>query len=118
MTDCPLKDRDLVFCVSYLDIPLVETFSVDSALESSRDGSVRNMNGKLIHDKSIDVEGNPGREFVARAKGGGLTGNQSYLYQSRIFVANSRFYMVSATFPEKMDKSDEIKQFFDSFALL
>ena len=76
------------------------------------------MKGKLVHDKSIEVDGNPGREFVARARGGGLTGNKSYLYQSRIFVVSSRFYMVSATFPEKMDKSEEIKQFFDSFALL
>jgi len=64
-----------------MDLPADLKYDLEAALTGSRDGSIRNINGKLLHEEQVDMLGYPGREFVASTRQGGLK-KTDYLYHS------------------------------------
>jgi len=70
----------------------------DQILASARDGSLANIQGTLKDETKIQVDGHPGLEIQANARGNSL-------FDSRLILAGKRLYMISAvaTAPQERD---------------
>lgn len=100
------------FLVGYFDRMAGSTFSFDRA----RDGFVSAVNGTLINENPITLQGLPGREL--RVEGHGNDG-ESYILRVRIINTGDRIYVVqfivgSADADIPIEKQ-RAAQYFDSF---
>jgi hypothetical protein len=110
------KEHDGVFYAAvYTDFPAdkVKKFDVDKSLDGARDGSVKNVGGKLIDEKKITIgkAKYPGRELLIRVQDGKLWMRQ------RIYMVKLRQYQVVMAGPEKSVKGTNAEKFFQSFEL-
>jgi len=111
-----VEREDGVYMVSYSDYPqsVVQQIDPEVILDSARDRGVANVQGTLISELSISLEEYPGREL--RIKSPTLVG-EIILY-NRIFLVDNRLYQITVVTPKEESFSEDIRKFFDSFALL
>ena len=107
----------LGYGVAYSDYPEegVRKSDPEKILDGGRNGAVSNVNGKLVIETKIALEGNPGRELVIDAKDasqGDLT------IKARLFLVGNRLYVVMAAAKKGQVGFKEMDQFLQSFKLL
>ena len=76
--------------VGYSDYPeaLVEASDPATMLAGARDGAVSNVNGQLVSDAEIALNGYPGREFSASVTQNG----QEIVLRQRVYMVGNRLY--------------------------
>jgi hypothetical protein len=85
--------------------------SPDQALESARDGALRKIEGTVLAQKRITVQGYPGLDLQARAPGNSLV-------DMRIVVAGSRLFVIMAVATVEQDREPKtVQRVFDSFKI-
>jgi hypothetical protein len=100
------------FSLAYVENKNVAEKSPDQALESARDGSLRNIQGTLITQNRITVQGFPGLEMQAHARG------NSFL-DSRLLVVGDRLYIIMVVAGSEQDREPKtVQRIFDSFKLI
>lgn len=104
------REEKKLYILGYLDYPeaTVKELGPDAVLESNRDSFVETVKGKLLTDKKLTLDGNPGREFTVEAP--------NTKFQLREFLVRNRLYQVVAGAPDI--EAPEVKRFQDSFKLL
>ena len=101
-----------VYMYSYAEDQNIEKKSPDEALESGRDGSLRKIQGTVISQRSMTVQGYPALEMQARARGESLV-------DSRMIVAGKRLYMIMAVASVQQDREPKtIQRMFESFKII
>lgn len=104
--------KDVGFALGYCDYPLhmMRGANIEMMLDGARDGAVRNVNGTLVSENQINVQGNSGREIHATIPQGDL--------RARFFIVGNRMYMLMAIEGrgESIPEADRTR-FFDSFQL-
>jgi hypothetical protein len=95
------------FTIAYSDYP--DTFVVATGpnvlLDGSRDGAVRNVQGKLLSETKIEINGYPGRELKIESP-------QKIILKSQIYMVGKRLYQLMAisNSDHSLDKEiDEVK---------
>jgi outer membrane lipoprotein-sorting protein len=103
----------LVCTVAYTDIPkqLLVANNVDGFFDSTRDGFIKEVGGKLASENPLSLDGYPGREIKVHVFSGEL--------RLRLFLVGNRLYLLSVTTVEKVSESDAetFNTFFGSFKL-
>ena len=105
-----LEDASGVYLVGYFDHVPGTTFS----LEKARDGMVGALNGTLIKDTAIKLDGNPGRELTIAASAGGV----DFLMRAKFYDVGKRVYVLQHLVPKSADSAAAVARatrFFDSF---
>ncbi|HKB97519.1 MAG TPA: hypothetical protein VKD23_01905 [Terriglobales bacterium] len=96
----------------YFDQESIVGKSPNEVLGAARDGSLRKVQGTLLTEKRIEVEGYPALDTQASARGNSL-------FDSRIIVAGKRIYMITAIATAKEDREAKtVKRVMDSFKIL
>ena len=99
------------YSVSYTDLAIDPT---DEAVtlkifEAAKENLLKRAEARLITEKIVTLNANPGREITADAPNG--------IILSRTFLVKNRMYQLVVVYPEKSSLTD-IKRFMDSFSLL
>lgn len=104
--------KTTAFTCSYLDDDSGQIKSPDQALESGRDGSLRQTQGTLISQERLTVQGFPALDVHASAAGNSLL-------DSRMVLAGKRLYMIVAVATVAEDRDpNTIRRVLDSFKIL
>jgi hypothetical protein len=106
---------DTAFVVSYCDYPEADLKkgTVEKRLDHARDGAVSSARGKLRSgsEKSIDIDGHPGRDFVIEKDG-------EIVARMQVFLVQTRLYQVMILGGSTVSASKEGTQFLESFRLI
>ena len=103
--------RNSAYTLAYVEHENVGEKSPEQALESARDGSLRKAEGTLLTQNRITVQGFPGLDMQARARG-------NTFMDSRMVVVGNRLYMIMAVAASEQDREPKtLKRIFDSFKL-
>lgn len=102
------------FLVGYTDYPAEygEQLGASKMLDGARDRAVERSGGKLRGERSVSVQGFPGRYVDIDAAGGRAT------VRGQLVLADSRLYYVLATVPPADAVADDVVRFLDSFRLV
>lgn len=97
---------------NYFEKESIGRKSPDEALVSARDGSLRKIQGTVLTEKRLEIEGHPALDTQASARGDSL-------YDSRLIIAGNRLYMISAVATVK-DKREAktVQRVMNSFKIL
>jgi hypothetical protein len=114
------KDQDAqnqVYLVNYTEYPegLVDsrdTAKLDGIFRSSIDGAAKNVNGKILSEKTISLRGFPGREVKISFQEG------LDIITMRIYLVNNKMYLLETIAETAKDGNDVIARFMNSFDLL
>ncbi|MFN2491315.1 MAG: hypothetical protein ABR501_00345, partial [Pyrinomonadaceae bacterium] len=87
---------DVVYLIGYFDRIPGTIFSADAA----RDGMVKRINGTLISERPISLDGYSGREM--RVTTTPATGN-GYVVRARFYEAENRIYVLQFIFPKPLE---------------
>ena len=110
-------DPNIAYMVGYIDYP-ERTIHSDSIrllknfFNSSRDGAINNVQGKLLSETIINLSGYPGREVRVDFKNG------LALIRYRYFLVRNRLYMLQVITLTENNFNASINKFLDSFNLL
>ena len=108
------------YFVSYTDYPsAIDGAGVaNAALEHARDGGVRQVNGRLIKEAVISIQGHPGRLLVVDSPNGGPQGS---MITNKVYLVGRRLYSMQVAIPKNTHKSQSLdaaaEKFLDSFKL-
>ena len=112
-------DDNILYMISFTDYPAdkVNTVEMDEAAldeyyKDSIQGSVNNMNGKLLDEKTIDLFGYKGREIIVDYLEG------QAIMRMQILLVKNRMYAIQTIALAENDENDDQKRFFNSFELL
>lgn len=101
-----------MYAANYSDFPAeVKKATLKQVYDSSRDGAVTNMDGKLVSEKDVKLGEHPGREIridVAEGK---------RLFRVRVYLVDQRLYQVVVFGTPEAATSKEADKFLDSFKL-
>jgi hypothetical protein len=108
-----VQQADVIYQTGYFDHVPGTTFSADRA----RDGMVSAVKGTLVSERTISLDGYPGREFKVAAK----FETTEYVLLAKFWDTESRVYVLIFVYPksgegEAMSKS--AAKYFDSFQIL
>jgi len=85
--------------------------SPDKILESARDGTLRKVQGTVLNQRRITLQGYPGLEMQVSARGDSLI-------DERLLLVGERLYMIIAVATIKQDREPQtIQRVFDSFRI-
>lgn len=104
------------YMVAASRIPLLapgQTIDANPLLDGAVNGAVANVGGKLINQKTISLDGNPGREIDFE----GSRGGQTFTARARIYIANGKIYQMLFLGPSSNQPTADIQKCFDSFKL-
>lgn len=96
------------FMASYFDLAPSSVLP-DAILDGARDGSVMNMQGTLIKEERITLDGHAGRAFQASARGNSFV-------ETRMYLVDRRLYMLMVVRQDREEDKDAAK-FLSSFKL-
>jgi hypothetical protein len=100
-----------VYMITYVEEPSVGQRSPDQTLDAARDGGLGKIQGTALSQKKITVQGYPGLDIQARARGNSLA-------DFRIVVAGNRMFMIMAVATVEADREPKtIQRMFDSFKI-
>jgi hypothetical protein len=107
---------NISYVVAYADYPveIVSQRDPEKVLDGSRDGMVGNINGKLLTEFKISIDGYPGREIVVDTK---IGDGQDATIKARLYLVGNRLYQLIALAP-KGEGLGDMQPFLESFALL
>ena len=111
------KQGDRECAVSYGDYPesIIQKISPQVILDGARNGMVSNINGKLISETKIALEGNPGRELLIDVLAGK---GQEMTLKTRIFLVKNRLFQIMWLAPKGRASIIEMDAFLQSLKLL
>lgn len=110
------KDDNLVYLTNSTDYP-AEAVSSDlteklpGIFRGAIDGAVRNVEGKLLSEKEISLNGFPGREFTVDFQSG------MAIITARCYLVKNRMYIVQVITETKKAPNAAMKRFFESFKI-
>lgn len=97
---------------NYSDFPAgIKTVPLKTILDSSRDGAIENLKGKLIGEKDIALGAVTGRDIKIDV------GDGKRVFRARVFLVDQRLYQVVVFGPREVTTSKESDRFLDSFTL-
>lgn len=104
--------RKIGCAVAYTDYPalLIKTTDPQKLLDGARDGAIKDGNGRLISETSINFHGLPARDVLIEVPGKAFTA-------TRYILASPRFYTLLFFAPENKGHEQDISKFFDSFKI-
>jgi hypothetical protein len=101
-----------MYGANYCDFPAgIKAVPLKQVYDSSRDGAVANMEGKLASEKDIKLGDHPGREIRIDVAGG------KRLFRVRVCLVDQRLYQVVVMGSKEAATSKEADKFLDSFKL-
>lgn len=108
-----LQKGDVVYAITYFDVPPIPSARVDEYLDTLRDG--RKSQGRIVREKTIKIDGNPGREVDVESPQ--TDSAPACLHRVRFFLVKRRVYEMMAVCPlDQVDASAaDAKEFLDSF---
>jgi hypothetical protein len=109
------EDGNKLYFVSYYDFPpdYVGKVGTDEIFNQRLKGMMGSLRGKLLNEKIISLDGNPGREIEVSAD----TQEGVHLLISHLFLVGNRIYHIMITSPNSVADSSDIKCL-NSFKLL
>ena len=110
-------DPNVVYMLSYADYPIGAIHSdsinlLDSFFISCREGSVANVQGKLLSETILNFSGYPGRELRMDFKNG------LAIIRCRNYLVKNRLYSLLIITLTENNFNTSINKFLDSFKLL
>ncbi|MEP6774665.1 MAG: hypothetical protein ABJA50_03640 [Chloroflexota bacterium] len=107
------KIGSIAYVVRYADYPpdVIQKAGTENWLDSERDFLVISVPGKLMSERTISIDGYPGRELRVQADDG-----KSRI--ARLYLVRNRLYKVYAVMPDDRSITPKVEQFLDSFTLL
>jgi hypothetical protein len=116
---------DVLFMIGYFDTLPGTAFSADAA----RDGMVKRINGTLISETPISLDGYSGRELKVSttptpqppAEGAKPAEPVQYIVRARFYEADKRIYIVQLIFPKSLESdalAAKATKYFDSFQVV
>ncbi|MBC7798616.1 MAG: hypothetical protein H7Z37_17230 [Pyrinomonadaceae bacterium] len=104
------------FLVSYNDYPEdVNSIGAQELLDEVQKGAVGGIGGTITSEKNIEMNGNPGKEYVANIvipKGGG-----DGVAKSHIYLVKNRLYQVLVIAKKSEANSSDVDKFLNSFKI-
>jgi hypothetical protein len=103
-------DKTGAYLMMYNDYPKDKTKNADpqKVLNGARDGAAAKIKGKVLSEKKITINGQPGREL--EIEGGALK------YYARIVLSNkTRLYQAIVVMQKDKAKPADVRKFLDSF---
>lgn len=101
-----------MYAANYTDFPeAVKKVPIKQLYDSSRDGVIANLDGKLASEKDIKLGENPGREILIDVAGG------KQIFRVRVYLIEQRLYQVVVFGSPELAKSKDADKFLDSFQL-
>jgi hypothetical protein len=107
------KDRSATYYAMYADVTPVSDprISKEMLLDAGRDGEARKFGVPVRNEKSITLQGRPGRAFTLDRPGGWVT-------QYRFYLDGNRLYELIASTRAAQENAPEVKTFLGSLKLL
>lgn len=112
-------DDNILYMISFTDYPAdkinseeMDETTLDEYYKGSVQGSVNNMNGKLLDEKNIELFGHEAREITIDYLEG------QAIMRMQILLVKNRMYALQAIALTDNDKNEDQKRFFNSFELL
>lgn len=98
--------------LDYADLPKTVGRGKEEAIfDEVRDAFLKEAEGKLANEKTIALEGHPGREITIHIRGGEM--------KARLYLVNERLYQLVITQFIGVGKSSEVfDKFFNSFKII
>lgn len=97
-----------VYACSYFEDPRLANGSIEVALNSARDGSVSKVQGTVISERHLEVDGYPAEDVEVHARGNSLT-------SMRLIAAGRRMFMLVVVEGDRdQPNSKNDRKFFDS----
>jgi len=104
--------RDTAYTCSYFDSESLGKKPPEQALEASMAGSLTKIQGTVISLQHITVQGYPGIDWHARARGNSLV-------DARMILVGNRLYMIMAVARADGDREPKtVQRVFESFKVL
>jgi predicted Zn-dependent protease len=101
-----------LYTCTYFENENVAKKSAEQALTSSRDGTLGKIQGKVLSEKRMEVEGHPALEMQASARGNSLV-------DCKYILDGNRLYMVMVVTTVKEDREAKtVQRVMDSFKIL
>ncbi len=101
-----------MYGANYCDFPAeIKKTPLKQVFDSSRDGAVANLEGKLASEKDIKLGEYPGREILIDLAGG------KRLFRVRVYLVDQRLYQVVVFGTKEAATAKEADKFLDSFTL-
>jgi hypothetical protein len=101
-----------MYAANYCDFPAeIKKAPLKQVYDSSRDGAVANLDGKLASEKDVKLGEHPGREIKIDVAGG------KQLFRARVYLIDQRLYQVVVFGTKDTATSKEADKFLDSFKL-
>jgi hypothetical protein len=108
---------DLAYAVAYADYPpdIVRKGNPEKILDGASLGMVSHINGKLVRETKIEIEGYPGRELLIEVTiQAGVPGT----VKGRVFLVGNRIYQMMWIAPKGQASLKALDDFLQSFRLL
>lgn len=104
------------FLVCYTEFPssiahALSQTDVQLLLDIGRDGGLRNVDGELIEEHELKLNGHPGREILASVP------SQKAVFRARIYWAKPVLYQVIYVRPRSKKPSEAGQKFLDSLSI-
>ncbi len=111
-----LSIKDTVYILTYTDVAkeTVAKSTPKALLNAARDGGIKNVNGKLIAETEVKVNGYPGRDVTASVSIDKNPGSMRF----RIVLADARLYMALFVGPGRSATGAQIDEFLKSFKIV
>jgi hypothetical protein len=101
-----------MYGANYCDFPEeVKKTPLKKVYDSSRDGAVANLEGKLASEKDIKLGDYPGREIQIDVAGG------KQVFRARVYLVDQRLYQVVVFGTKEAATSKDADKFLESFKL-
>jgi len=97
------------YLIGWTDYPTNVSLDVQGEINATRDNFLKSVNGTLIAEKEISLNGHPGLEFTAEM-------SSKFHVMSRIYVVGNRPYQILAVTPKYNDRTNA-NRFMWSFRL-
>ena len=109
-------DGNSAYMVGYSDYPaeIVELSDPNEMLDGAAQGATANINGTLVSQNNISLDGHPGRELVLTA----TLEDVDATAKARIYLVGNRLYQVLALGAEGDISPEDMDAFLQSFKLL
>ncbi|NTV92470.1 MAG: hypothetical protein HGA72_04080 [Chlorobiaceae bacterium] len=110
------RDQNSYAClVTYSDYPeavLLKITDPGKLLDSARDITISDVQGKLVGESAIMLGSYPGRDVKI------ILQQDTAIVRGRLYLAGNRLYQILVLSSKEIAYSNEINQFLDSFRLL
>ena len=105
-----VQGREVSFIVSWVDYKSGVVVDAQHEFTASRDEFLKPLKARLTSEKKINLDGNPGIEFLAE--------NEQHIIKSRLYVVGRRPYLLSTVWFKNKPEPATVATFFESFKLL